>query len=475
MGNKSLDITSSLLRQTPPLGRPVTQFRKGKVRGMPCPDCQSDRRSIKIIRNFEIEGFPIAIWPSGEPFVEDGILKSDRFTKLIKKLGLGTKNLILNNPFNQNRLSNWIRKKSSMNVLNGAFVLPSVDIKNELKLQGDSSCYYAKLSEGIYFFSIIEEYLGNSSGVNCILFNNETEKGLYEPWDSIKIKEFLINFSKELYDVWVEENKSIGDPTAFDSVFLPDEIIKDLRQDFEDFLHSRDTYVEDLKMAYKRGYLLYGSPGNGKTLIIRTLCKYYGLEYFDIKRVIDNGGNLNMEAAIDGSIDTLLYPDEERPKVCVLEDIDKFTAFQGGDADNRDYGSISLHSLLRGLDGVDSFNDIILIATSNFPEILHDAITGRPGRFDKIYKIDKPTEENIQKLLNYYKLTFDGCDADFVSKSLLGSSMAFVAEFVKLAKMKYKRNNITVDEASQILEGIKKHQKLCEDHFKEEKIVGFKR
>jgi hypothetical protein len=53
--------------------------------------------------------------------------------------------------------------------------------------------------------------------------------------------------------------------------------------------------------------------------------------------------------------------------------------------------------------------------------------------------------------------------------------MAFVAEFVKMAKMKYKRNNITVEEANKLLDGIKNHQKLCETHFKEDRRVGFKK
>lgn len=60
-----------------------------------------------------------------------------------------------------------------------------------------------------------------------------------------------------------------------------------------------------------------------------------------------------------------------------------------------------------------------------------------------------------------------------MARRLAGFSMAFVAEFVKSVKMKYKRNSITTDEAITILDSIRKHKQLCEEHFKEPRKVGF--
>lgn len=209
------------------------------------------------------------------------------------------------------------------------------------------------------------------------------------------------------------------------------------------------------------------------TLLIRKICEYYGLEHFDIKSALAQDGSLNMDRATESTVDTHLFPDEDRPKVCVLEDIDKFTAFQGGDAAEKDYAAVSLHSLLKGLDGVDQYDGVILIATSNFPDVLHEALVGRPGRFDKIYEIERPLPEAILRFLNYYKISVKGDGLDKVVQQLKGSSMAFVSEFVKSAKMKYKRNEITPEEVKVLIDAIKQHQKLCEQHFKEEKKVGF--
>jgi ATP-dependent Zn protease len=204
------------------------------------------------------------------------------------------------------------------------------------------------------------------------------------------------------------------------------------------------------------------------------VCEYYGLEHFDIRKAIERDGTLNFDQVADNSIDYLLYPEEEKPRVCVLEDIDKFAAFQGGDVE-KDYSTISLHSLLKGLDGVDQTDGIILFATTNFPDVLHEALVGRPGRFDKIYHIDKPNQENICNLIKYYKISVKDGSIEDIAKELVGSSMAFVAEFVKLTKMKYKRNDILLEEARTILKAIHEHQELCENHFKEPKNIGFKK
>ena len=242
--------------------------------------------------------------------------------------------------------------------------------------------------------------------------------------------------------------------------------------------------IEKLNIGEYFGFEL---DGNGRfllgdftvthnTLLIRKICDFYGLEYFDIRKAIESDGTLNLSKAFDGSVDYYLYPEQEKPRVCILEDLDKFVAFQSGEVD-KDYGSISLHSMLKGLDGIDQIDGIMLFATTNFPDVLHEALTGRPGRFDKIYKINKPTEKDICKLLKYYKINIVDGSLDDIAKDLKesDSSMAFVAEFVKSSKMKYMRNDIKLEEARVILHAIHEHQNLCSDHFQEPKSIGFKK
>jgi SpoVK/Ycf46/Vps4 family AAA+-type ATPase len=257
-------------------------------------------------------------------------------------------------------------------------------------------------------------------------------------------------------------------------VVLPDEVLGDLKADLGGFLQSKQMYTEELGLPWRRGIMLFGLPGNGKTMLIRKTCEYFGLDHIDMDSLIDQSGTLQLDRAVRerDSIDGELYPEDQRPMVCVLEDIDKYTSFQSGEAE-KDVGKISLHALLKGLDGVDEVSGIILFATTNFPDLLHEAIAGRPGRFDKIYEIKKPTPEGIIKLLNYHKISIVDGNLDQIVKELKGSSMAFVAEFIKSAKMKYKRNDLKTEEAKTLLDAIHHHQELCRKHFQEEKTLGF--
>jgi AAA+ superfamily predicted ATPase len=427
------------------------------------------QRNVKPKLGLKIKNIP-KILPLYDPLTD--LVYFNRIALILNKYGLSENSLLMNNPFDTKRLETYIGPKISSY---GGIAFSYVNIYgNNLGLDLRCPNGFAEIEPGVYYLSYDESYVSSSTNNIWIVFDPKNKE-----WNESTITSFIKRFSKKLRAIKLTEQNC--DKDAFNSIFLPDEILKNIREDIDNFLISRDLYKNDLKLAWRRGYMLAGSPGNGKTLLIRKVCEYYGLEHFDIRRAIERDGTLNFDNIHESSIDYLLYPEEVKPRVCVLEDIDKFVAFQSGEMD-KDYGSISLHSLLKGMDGVDQFDDIILFATTNFPDILHEALIGRPGRFDKIYKVEKPTPDNIYKLLKYYNISIDYTShitseeaLRDLAKELEGSSMAFVAEFVKLAKMKFKRNNITNEETYTILTAIKDHKKLCENHFKEPKSLGFKK
>lgn len=411
--------------------------------------------------------FEVFNWPS--IFNHNHDIKEEfdlynRIKPILNKLGVTEDFIYIDNIFSQRRLRQWIQHNSQIISLNGHIHTYQETPGNDLELWCINHNSIAKLKNKVFLFHHGEDYLNLSHNEQYIIF-------IGDQWNSDTIKNFILEFSKEL-STFSTQHPPYRDLHAFDSVFLPDEIITDLKEDIENFLRSRKIYKEDLGLAYKRGYLFIGPPGQGKTLTIRKICDYYGLEHFDIKQAIHQDGSICLDKVIENWIDYTLYPDVDHPKVCILEDIDKFTAFQSGEVE-RDVGSVSLHALLKGLDGVDEFNDLILIATTNFADTLHEAIAGRPGRFDKIYSFEYPKPREIEGLLNYHKISISEGSKDWIIKSLEGFSMAFVAEFIKSAKMKYKRNELSKEEAIILLAAIQKHKDLCESHFKEVKRIGF--
>jgi AAA+ superfamily predicted ATPase len=444
----------------------MNKITKRSVTTRSAPQCCGQPYSGIIRTNAKLD-LKIFNLPDCRFFKYNELIKSSRILEVLRQFKINEHSFIIENPFTYPKIIKWICENSKFISYND---LHETDYKylystSEVIIEFLPHVSIAKLQDGVFFFTYRETYIDQQNSHTYIIFVEKHQR------NKDFIRKFIINFSKKLQTIKLNQKNN---EQAFNSIFLSDNILEEIKSDIESFLSSRKIYKEDLNLSWKRGYMLIGPPGNGKTLLIRKICEYYGLEYFDIKRAIQRDGSINMdEAKSDHAIDNLLFPEEQKPKVCILEDIDKFTAFQSGESDDRDYAMVSLHALLKGLDGVDQYDGIILIATSNFPDVLHEALVGRPGRFDKIIEIKKPTIENICKLLQYYKITIKDSNLEYIAKELLGSSMAFVTEFVKICKMKYKSNVISLEQGKEILKAIKQHQELCKNHFSDKKKVGF--
>ncbi len=207
--------------------------------------------------------------------------------------------------------------------------------------------------------------------------------------------------------------------------------------------------------------------------MIRAICKYYGLDHRDIKESIKRNGDVELPSGEDRGIDYVLFPAKYDISVWIMEDLDKLVDFNGK-ADNTS-SSVSLHDVLKGLDGINQVDGALILATTNNADVLTDSLANRPGRFDRIWEINIPKEDEIEKLLAYHKINIinreDGLGD--VAAKLAGSSMAFVEEFIKSAKMKFRKNDISYSDAIDIVKRIKSHNKGFEKKFKKEKKSSF--
>ncbi|KAK0475917.1 hypothetical protein IW261DRAFT_1340124 [Armillaria novae-zelandiae] len=172
--------------------------------------------------------------------------------------------------------------------------------------------------------------------------------------------------------------------------------VKDLLlEDARDFLDSKNWYAER-GIPFRRGYLLYGVPGSGKTSLIHSIAGELGLDIYII--------SLSRVGLDDSSLDALI---NELPERCValMEDIDAaFTrTLNRDDDDTSNSGSsgssdanktpknggppplpssrVSLSGLLNALDGIGAQEGRILFATTNKHTSLDPALC-RPGRMD---------------------------------------------------------------------------------------------
>lgn len=159
--------------------------------------------------------------------------------------------------------------------------------------------------------------------------------------------------------------------TSWEDLFLPEEIKLDLKGLVESFISSQDFYLKN-KIPWKRGILLYGKPGNGKTSIIRTIISVYNFKPVTIVP----------EANDDSIREAFSYAQEQSPSLLYFEDLDSLLDKKA-----------DISSFLNLMDGISTRNGLLVIATANEVKKLKKNITDRPSRFDRKFEIPLPTQE----------------------------------------------------------------------------------
>lgn len=166
----------------------------------------------------------------------------------------------------------------------------------------------------------------------------------------------------------------------WDHLVLDREITRRIRDDFFHFLESR-PWFESKGIPFRRGYLLYGPPGNGKTSVVRAMASTPGISPCSLA-----WGH----SRTDDDDLTLLFrwAGDHAPALVIIEDIDRHFS-RGANAEWRH--RISLAHLLNCLDGIQSGEGVVVVATANDPSALDPAILNRPGRFDRVLEFPKPS------------------------------------------------------------------------------------
>lgn len=136
------------------------------------------------------------------------------------------------------------------------------------------------------------------------------------------------------------------------------------------------------KLTYKRGIILWGPPGGGKSCTLQLVCR----------DVISRGGiviKFGGPGLFSQGIRKLREIQPTTPVVVLMEDIDSTI---------RSYSETDVINIL---DGVDHMDKIVFLATTNYPERLGERIMNRPSRFDKRYKVGYPSADSRKLYLEH--------------------------------------------------------------------------
>lgn len=177
-------------------------------------------------------------------------------------------------------------------------------------------------------------------------------------------------------------------------------------------------------LTYKRGVLLYGPPGCGKTHLIQLIIKELIEQQNGIVFKIESGEDVERYSIFMQSTFKIIEP--KRRIVTMIEDIDGL--FHSGKATET--------LLLNILDGMNQMDNIVYVATTNYPEELAERIVNRPSRFDRRYEITIPNPEVREFYLRNTLKSEDlndeelGIDIDEWVKQTEGLSIAHLRELI---------------------------------------------
>lgn len=176
---------------------------------------------------------------------------------------------------------------------------------------------------------------------------------------------------------------------SWDSVVLEESLKREVRANTTEFLKGKDVWSR-YGIPLKRGVILAGEPGTGKTVV----CKAIISEAEGITCIIAGAYDMDCKYYI-----TKLYEiaNDLRPSIVFLEDIDVIAESR---TEFDHYHQPSLTSLLAALDGIEERDEVITVATTNCLEALDRALSQRPSRFDRVIQVSCPSLHLRQTMLD---------------------------------------------------------------------------
>ncbi len=226
-----------------------------------------------------------------------------------------------------------------------------------------------------------------------VSLNQRIEPSKLKPGTRVALNQDTLAIIEVLHDAWdpmVSGAEMVEKPdVTYSEVAGLDEQIEAVREAIELPLISPELFVK-VGIEAPKGILLVGPPGCGKTLIAKAVANHTDATFIRMvgselaQKYIGEGGRMVREL--------FSLAKEKSPAIIFLDEIDAIGAkrLDGSTSGDREVQR-TLMQLLAELDGFDSLENVKIIAATNRPDILDDALL-RPGRFDRIIEIPMPDE-----------------------------------------------------------------------------------
>lgn len=229
---------------------------------------------------------------------------------------------------------------------------------------------------------------------------------------------------------------------------------KDALKEIVDFLHNPQKYSE-IGASLPKGALLVGPPGTGKTLLAKAVAGEAHVPFFSISGSEFVEMFVGMGAA--KVRDLFKQANEKAPCIVFIDEIDTIGKKRdGGGLSGNDEREQTLNQLLTEMDGFDGQKGVVILAATNRPESLDQALL-RPGRFDRRIPVELPDLKGREAILRVHgknvKLE-DSVNFNAIARATSGASGAELANIVNEAALRAVRMNRRLVSQSDLEESV---------------------
>ena len=248
--------------------------------------------------------------------------------------------------------------------------------------------------------------------------------------------------------VYVKSSEGI----RFSDVAGEDEAKENLAE-IVDYLHNPNKYKE-VGASMPKGILLVGPPGTGKTMLAKAVAGEANVPFFSMSGSEFVEMFVGMGAA--KVRDLFKQAKEKAPCIVFIDEIDAIGKKRDGQLGGNDEREQTLNQLLTEMDGFEDNSGVILLAATNRPESLDQALT-RPGRFDRRVPVELPDLKGREEILKVHAKKIrlaPNVDFSKIARMASGASGAELANIINEAALRAVRDGRKAVEQADLEESI---------------------
>ncbi|TYT62252.1 CDC48 family AAA ATPase [Natrialba swarupiae] len=221
---------------------------------------------------------------------------------------------------------------------------------------------------------------------------------------------------------------------------------------------------EAMDLEAAKGVMMYGPPGTGKTLLAKAVANEAESNFISIKG--PELLNKYVGESEKGVREIFEKARSNAPTVIFFDEIDSIAGERGQRQGDSGVGERVVSQLLTELDGLEELEDVVVIATTNRPDLIDSALL-RPGRLDRHVHVPVPDEEGRRKIFEVHtrgKPLADAVDLEWLAAETEGYVGADIEAVCREASMEASRefiNSVDPDEMPDTIENVR----ISREHF----------